>query len=59
MLHERTNGRKMAYMSMEEQIASHLEFLRRQHFVIEELHMEKGFIRCRTSENEAGRGEVC
>ncbi len=49
----------MAYKTMEEQIASHLEFLKQHHFVVEELSIDRGFIRCCSSGDMTGRGEFC
>jgi phage/plasmid primase-like uncharacterized protein len=46
-------------MTMEEQIVSHLEFLRQHNFAINELSVGTGFVRCSTVENTIGRGEVC
>lgn len=36
----------MAYMTFEEQIVSHLEFLKREGFDIDHLKIDEGFIRC-------------
>lgn len=49
----------MSYMTMEEQIASHLTFLKEQHFAIDKLHIDTGFVRCCHSNQIAGRGELC
>ena len=49
----------MSYMTMEEQITSHLTFLRKNNFVVDELHLDAGFIRCSSSGSIAGRGEIC
>jgi phage/plasmid primase-like uncharacterized protein len=49
----------MTYMTMEQQIASHLTFLREQHFAIEDLRIDMGFVRCGMIENQGGRGELC
>ena len=49
----------MSYMTMEEQIISHLEFLKQQNFIINELSIDKGFIRCSAIGNTMDRGEIC
>lgn len=49
----------MSYMTMEEQIASHLKFLAEHHFVVKELHIDQGVIRCNTIGETSGRGELC
>jgi phage/plasmid primase-like uncharacterized protein len=49
----------VAYMTMQEQIASHLEFLQQHDFVVDELHIDGGFIRCCPTEKTSGRGELC
>lgn len=48
----------MSYMTMEEQIASHLTFLRQLHFVVDELLVGEGFIRCFAVGETVGRGEL-
>lgn len=49
----------MAYMTMQEQITSHIEFLQQHDFVIDELRIDEGFIRCYSTEKTSGRGELC
>ncbi len=49
----------MAYMTIEEQVASHIDFLRKHGFVIEGLHIERGFVRCHSTIKETARGEIC
>lgn len=49
----------MSYMTMEEQIASHLTFLKNQNFVVEELQINRGFVRCCAVDRPTGRGELC
>lgn len=49
----------MSYMTMEEQISSHLTFLREHNFAVKELHIDKGFIRCHEIGEITGRGELC
>jgi phage/plasmid primase-like uncharacterized protein len=49
----------MSYMTMEEQIASHLTFLRQNSFIVDELCVDGGFIRCFAAGNTIGRGEIC
>ena len=49
----------MSYMRMEEQIASHLTFLKEQNFIVDELHIDKGFIRCHAIDQTTNRGELC
>jgi hypothetical protein len=46
-------------MTMEEQIASHLTFLKEQNFYVNELHIDKGFIRCHAIGQTTDRGELC
>ena len=48
----------MSYMTMNEQIASHLTFLKGEQVVIEELLIDKGFIRCDVVGAPPGRGEL-
>jgi hypothetical protein len=49
----------MSYMRMEEQIASHLAFLKKEQFAVDELLIDKGFIRCNIIGEPTGRGELC
>jgi hypothetical protein len=49
----------MSYMTMEEQLTSHLAFLTAQDAVVKELHIDRGFIRCNTRGETEGRGELC
>jgi phage/plasmid primase-like uncharacterized protein len=49
----------MAYMTMEEQIASHLVFLKEQNFAIDELRVNNGFVRCNQIRQDVGRGDFC
>ena len=49
----------MSYMTMEEQIASHLTFLKNEQLDIAELLIDKGFIRCDLQGAPQGRGELC
>jgi len=49
----------MSYMTIEEQIASHLAFLKKEQFVIDDLLIDKGFIRCNMIGDSASRGELC
>lgn len=49
----------MSYMTMEEQIASHLAFLKNERMAVEELLVDKGFIRCDITGAPQGRGELC
>jgi putative DNA primase/helicase len=49
----------MSYMTMEEQIASHLTFLREEQLLVEELVIDEGFIRCSPAGGAQGRGELC
>ena len=49
----------MSYMTMEEQIASHYSFLKEQNFAIKTLNIDEGFVRCCTSDQSFGRGELC
>lgn len=46
-------------MTMEQQIASHLAFLKDQSFAIEELRIGNGFIRCSAIGAANDRGELC
>jgi hypothetical protein len=36
----------MGYMTMQEQIESHLSFLKQENFIIDTLQIDQGFIRC-------------
>jgi len=49
----------MSYMTMEEQIASHLIFLKNEQLAVEELLIDKGFTRCNIIGESQGRGELC
>ena len=49
----------MAYMTIEEQIESHLAFLKQQNFAVNELHIDSGFVRCNQAGQNTGRGELC
>lgn len=49
----------MSYMTMDEQLASHLAFLKNQNFAVEELHIDGGFVRCCAIDRTTGRGELC
>ncbi|MEX0648668.1 MAG: toprim domain-containing protein [Balneolaceae bacterium] len=49
----------MSYMTMEEQIASHLKFLKQQNFAIEELYVDGGFVRCCAIDQTVDGGEFC
>jgi phage/plasmid primase-like uncharacterized protein len=49
----------MGYMTMEEQIVSHLEFLRQHNFAVNELSVGTGFVRCSAIGEALGRGEIC
>lgn len=49
----------MTYMTMEEQVVSHIDFLRKHDFVVEELRIESGFIRCHSASKIKDRGEIC
>lgn len=49
----------MSYMTMEEQIASHLAFLTENDFTVKELHIDGGFIRCNARSEITERGELC
>jgi phage/plasmid primase-like uncharacterized protein len=49
----------MSYMTMEEQIASHINFLKNEQLDIAELLIDKGFIRCDLQSASQGRGELC
>jgi phage/plasmid primase-like uncharacterized protein len=49
----------MSYMTMEEQIASHLTFLKKEQLAIDDLLIDKGFVRCNIVGESAGRGELC
>lgn len=49
----------MSYMTMEEQMASHLTFLKNEQLDITELLIDKGFIRCNLQNAPQGRGEFC
>jgi len=48
----------MSYMTMEEQITSHIAFLKNEQIAINELQLDKGFIRCDIV-GTSGRGELC
>lgn len=49
----------MSYMKMEEQIASHIRFLRQNNFIVDELCIDGGFVRCSVVGSILGRGELC
>jgi len=49
----------MSYMTMEEQVQSHLTFLKNEQIDVEELFIDKGFIRCDITGEPHGRGELC
>lgn len=49
----------MSYMKMEEQIASHITFLRQNNFIVDELCVDGGFVRCSTVGSVTDRGELC
>ena len=49
----------MSYMTLEEQVASHLAFLKEQDFAVEKLQIDAGFIRCNLIGQIIGRGEFC
>jgi phage/plasmid primase-like uncharacterized protein len=49
----------MGYMTMKEQIASHLAFLKEQNFAVDNLYIDSGFIRCSEIGHIASRGEFC
>jgi phage/plasmid primase-like uncharacterized protein len=49
----------MSYMKMEEQMASHLAFLKNQNFAVEKLQINSGFVRCCAIDQTNGRGELC
>jgi phage/plasmid primase-like uncharacterized protein len=49
----------MGYMTMEEQIASHLAFLKKHNFAVDELRINCGFVRCHAIGKITGRGELC
>jgi phage/plasmid primase-like uncharacterized protein len=49
----------MSYMTMEEQMASHLTFLKNQKLAVEKLEIDGGFIRCCALDDTTGRGELC
>jgi phage/plasmid primase-like uncharacterized protein len=49
----------MSYMTMEEQIASHLTFLKNQNLAVEKLEIDGGFVRCCFLDRTTGRGELC
>ncbi len=49
----------MGYMTMQEQIESHLSFLRQESFIIDTLQIDRGFIRCCSIMEPTGRGELC
>jgi hypothetical protein len=48
----------MSYMTMKEQIRSHLNFLVSNGLDISELKINSGFIRCRSVGQDDGRGEL-
>jgi hypothetical protein len=49
----------MSYMTMEEQIASHLTFLKNEQLTVDELLIDKGFVRCDIVGTSQSRGELC
>ncbi len=49
----------MSYMTMEEQMASHIAFLKEQNFAVEQLQIDSGFVRCCTIDRKTLRGELC
>lgn len=52
-------GDGMSYMTMEEQIISHLDFLKKEQLAIDDLLIDKGFVRCNIVGESTGRGELC
>lgn len=48
----------MSYMTMKEQIRSHLNFLVSSGLDVSELKINSGFIRCKSKEQHEGRGEL-
>jgi hypothetical protein len=48
----------MSYMTMKEQIRSHLNFLVLSGLDVSELKINSGFIRCKSKEHDKGRGEL-
>jgi phage/plasmid primase-like uncharacterized protein len=46
-------------MTMEEQMASHLKFLKDQSVSVEELQIDAGYVRCHSIDETDGRGELC
>lgn len=48
----------MSYMTMKEQIRSHLNFLVSNGLDVSELNINSGFIRCRSKGQDDGRGEL-
>lgn len=49
----------MAYMTTQEQLLSHTEFLRQRGLHVEEIQIGKGFLRCPATYGSKGRGEFC
>lgn len=49
----------MSYMTINEQIRSHLDFLLSQGLEVDDLKINVGFIRCRFKGQSEGRGELC
>jgi hypothetical protein len=49
----------MKYMTIKEQIRSHLNFLLSHELDVNELKINAGFIRCRSVGQSEGRGELC
>lgn len=48
----------MSYMTMEEQIISHLNFLKKEQIAIDNLLIDQGFVRCHIVGESIGRGEL-
>ena len=49
----------MAYMTMQEQLLSHTEFLLQCGLQVEEIQEGQGFLRCPATNGSKGRGEFC
>ncbi len=49
----------MGYMTLIEQMASHLIFLKNQNLAVEKLEIDSGFIRCFALDRTTDRGEFC
>lgn len=49
----------MSYMTMEEQIISHLTFLKKEQIAVDDLLIDQGFVRCHFIGESIGRGELC